>query len=102
MLPTEMVCPLKDLQLNTMKPTEESHEKREIYAKIALLMFYPFRCLADLRIEGSYWKKFYQQLQNHLKHKKTIFWHKGFDVLQNINDRMTLEKELKQAKDSIF
>ena len=69
---------------------------------MALLMFYPFRCLADLRIEGNYWKKFYQQLQNHLKHKKTIFWHKGFDILQNINDRMTLEKELKRAKDPFF
>jgi hypothetical protein len=56
-LPTEMVCPLKDLQLNTMKPTEESLEKREIYAKMALLMFYPFRSLADLTIEGSCWEK---------------------------------------------
>ncbi len=86
---------MKDLQLNTTKPTEESLEKCEIYAKMALLMFYPFRCLADLRIEGSYWKFFYQQLQNHLKHKKTIFWHKRFNILQNINNRMTLEKELK-------
>ncbi len=65
-------------------------------------MFYPFRCMADLRIEGSYWKTFYQQLQSHLKQEKTIFWHKGFDILQNINDRMTLERELKQAKDPIF
>ncbi len=93
---------MKDLQLNTTKPAEESLEKHDIYAKMALLMFYPFRCLADFRIEGSYWKKFYQQLQNHLKHEKKIFWHKGFDILQNINDRMTLEKELKQAKDPIF
>ncbi len=43
---------MKDPQLNTMKPTEESLEKHEIYAKIALLMFYPFRSLADLTIEG--------------------------------------------------
>jgi hypothetical protein len=93
---------LKDLQLNTTKPTEESLEKREIHAKMALLMFYPFGCLDDLRIEESYWKKIYQQLQNHLKHKKKIFWHKGFDILQNINDRMTLEKELKRAKDPII
>ena len=28
--------------------------------------------------------------------------HKGFDILQNLNDRMTLEKELKRAKDPIF
>jgi hypothetical protein len=36
---------LKDLQLNTTKPTEESFHKCEIYAKMVLLMFYPFRCL---------------------------------------------------------
>ncbi len=53
-LPTEMVSQLKDLQLNTMKPTEESLEKHEVYAKMALLMFYPFRSLADRRIEGNY------------------------------------------------
>ncbi len=53
-LPTETVCPLKDLQVNTTKPTEESLEKCETYAKMALLMFYPFRFLADLTIEGSY------------------------------------------------
>jgi hypothetical protein len=52
-----MVCPLKNLQLNTTKPTEKSHEKPEIYAKMALLMFYPSRSLAYLTIEGSYWKK---------------------------------------------
>ena len=63
--------------------------------KMAPLMFYLFRSLADLRIEGSYWEKISQQLQSHLEHVKTIFWHKGFDILQNINDRMTLEKELK-------
>jgi hypothetical protein len=57
-LPTETVCPLKDLQLNTTKPTVESHEKHDIYAKMALLLFYPFRSLADLTIEGSNWKFF--------------------------------------------
>ncbi len=55
-VPTETVWLLKDLQLNTTKPTEESLEKHEIYAKMALLMFYPFRSLADFTIEGSYWK----------------------------------------------
>jgi hypothetical protein len=103
-LPTETVCWLKDLQLNTMKPTEESLEKHEIYAKMALLMFHPFRSLAYLTIEGCYWKKISQELQRHLEHKDTIIWHKGFDILQNINDRMTLEKELKleTGQGSIF
>jgi hypothetical protein len=35
-------CPIKDLQLKIDKPTEESLDKREIYAKMAQLMFYPF------------------------------------------------------------
>jgi hypothetical protein len=43
-----------------------------------------------------------QELQRHLEQKDTIFWHEGFDILQNINDRKTLEKELKRAKDPIF
>ncbi len=85
-----------------MKLAEESLEKHEIYAKMALLMFYPFRSLADLTIDRSYWKKNSQELQRHLEHEDTIFWHKGFDILQNMNDRMNLEKKLKRAKDPIF
>jgi hypothetical protein len=69
---------------------------------MALLMFYPFRSLADLTIEGSYWKKISQELPKLLEHKDTIFWHKRFDILQNINDRMSLEKELKWAKNPFF
>jgi hypothetical protein len=101
-LPKEKVCPLKDLQLNTTKPTEESFDKCEIYAKMALLMFYPFRCLNDVTIEGSYWEKFYQELQRHLEQKITKFSQQGFRVLQNINDRMTLQKQLKRANDPIY
>jgi hypothetical protein len=41
-LPKEKLCPIKDLQLNINKPTEESLDKQEMYAKMALLMFSPF------------------------------------------------------------
>jgi hypothetical protein len=101
-LPKEKLFPLKDLQLNTTKPTEESFDKREIYAKMALLMFYPFRCLSDLTIEGSYWEKISQELQRHLDQKITKFSQQGFRVLQNINYRMTLQKQLKCANDPIY
>ncbi len=100
--PKEKLCPLKDLQLNTTKPTEESFDKCEIYAKMALLMFYLFRSLNDLNIEGSYWEKFSQELQRHLERKITKFSKKGFKILQNINDRMTLQKQLKHANDPIY
>ncbi len=72
-LPTKVVCPLKDLQLNTTKSTEESLEKHEIHAKMALLMFYLFRSLADLRIEGSYWKKSLNNYKAILNMRKQYF-----------------------------
>jgi hypothetical protein len=41
-LPIGKMCPLKDLDLNHPKPTEQSLDKRDMYAITALLMFYPF------------------------------------------------------------
>ncbi len=41
-LPKGKLCPINDLQLNINKPTEESLDTREMYAKMALLMFCPF------------------------------------------------------------
>ncbi len=69
---------------------------------MVLLMFYPVRCLNDLTFEGSYWEKFSQELQRHLDQKITKFLHQGFRVLQNINDRMTLQKQLKRANDPVY
>ncbi len=43
-----------DLQLNINKPTEESLDKQEMYAKMALLMFYPFQYLDGLQFNGSF------------------------------------------------
>ncbi len=69
---------------------------------MVLLMFYPLRCLNDLTIEESYWEKISQELQRHLEQKITEFSQQGFRVLQNINDRMTLQKQLKHANDPIY
>ncbi len=33
--------------------------------------------------------------------KKTVFWKKGFEILENIQDRSTLEKHVKRARDPI-
>ncbi len=56
----------------------------------------------DLKFNGSYWEKFAQEIHCHLDSKFTKFWEKGFEILQNIHDRLTLEKEIKRAKDPIF
>ena len=47
-LPKDKRCALNKLQLNAKNPIEDSIDKREMYAKMALLMFYPFRQLTDL------------------------------------------------------
>jgi hypothetical protein len=40
-------------------------------------------------------------LQCHLLKKYTKFWEKGFEIFQNIEDRATLQKHVKCARDSI-
>jgi hypothetical protein len=92
---------LNELELNATNPTENSIGKREVYAKMALMMFYPFRKLSDLTSDKSYWKKFHQELTNHNKNEETIFWKKGFEILQNIQDRDTLQKHVRRARDPI-
>ncbi len=40
-------------------------------------------------------------MQRHLEQKHTKFWGKGFEILQNIEDRATLQKHVKRARDPI-
>ncbi len=40
-------------------------------------------------------------MQYHLLKKNTKFWEKGFEILQNIEDRATLQKHVKRARDQI-
>jgi hypothetical protein len=75
--------------------------KHEMYAKIALLMFYPFQQLNDLEYNRSYWKLFHNELEKHTNKEETVFWKKGFEIFQNIQDRSTLEKHIKRARDLI-
>jgi hypothetical protein len=89
-------CPIEELELHLTNPNEDSIDKCEMYAIMALIMFYPFRELSDLTgIGGSYWKRFNQELTSHHNKEDTTFWKKGFEILQNIQDRLTLQKHLK-------
>jgi hypothetical protein len=40
-------------------------------------------------------------LKCHLLKKYTKFWEKGFEIIQNIEDRATLQKHVKRARDPI-
>jgi hypothetical protein len=69
-LPKDKLCALNELQLNANNPTEDSIDKREMYAKMALLMIYPFQQLTDLTCKKVIGKKFIQNSQNITRMKK--------------------------------
>ncbi len=102
-MPRDKPCPIEELELHLIDPNEDTIDKREMYAKMTLKMFYPFRELSELACIGeSYWKTFHQELTSHHKKEVTKFWKKEFEILQNIQDRLTLQKNLKCPRDPIL
>jgi hypothetical protein len=95
------MCMLQDLDLHGENPPEQSHHIRERYAKTALLQFYPYRNAGDLLQEGSYWKLFKQELTKKRNGTTTKFWDKGFEILQNVNDRLTIQRAGKRPLDEV-
>jgi hypothetical protein len=76
-LPRDKLFPIEEVELHLTNPNEDLTDKCEMYAKMALKMFYPFRELSDLTcIGGSYWKRFIQELTSHHNKKDTKFWKK--------------------------
>jgi hypothetical protein len=63
-LPKGKLCPLYELDLKCTNPPRHVVCRREMYAKMALLMFYPFRQLNDFKYDESYWRLFHNELQN--------------------------------------
>ena len=58
---------------------------REEYAKMALLMFCPFRGINDLKLEDSYWNKYSKELSdysNYIKRRKAEQNERGTDRRQ--------------------
>ena len=103
-LPRGRLCHIKDLGINLDSPSEDTVEQGENYATIDLLMFYLFRFKNDLKLDGSYWKWFERECLLHFdnKHNKTkTSWYKGFEILQNMQDRMALENSLRRARSKL-
>jgi len=101
-VPKGRLCKIEDLNIEAGNNVDEDTKHlREVYAKVALLMFYPHRKLNNLKKRGSYWKMFWHNLELYRHEEKTTFWKKGFQILQNIQDRMTLDQNMKRAKDFI-
>lgn len=98
----ESLCSIEHLQLGNSKTNVITDQIREYYAKTALLMFYPFRVTEDIMIEGSYWKLFHSELIKFNKGEETVFWSKGFEILQNIENRRHLQHGVKKRDDKVI
>ncbi len=73
-LPRDKLCPIEELELHLTNPNKDLIDKCEMYAKMALIMFYPFCELSDLTcIGGSYLKRFNQELTSHHNKEDTKF-----------------------------
>ena len=65
-------------------------------------MFYPFQKLEDLQLNESYWNLFFRERQLFKKNEKTTMWEKGFDILQNIENRHVLQCNPPKRQDHIM
>ena len=75
-IPKGKLCKIEELKMSDKRVSDETKDLRELYAKFALLMFYPNRKLVDLKRHGSYWKLFEQELDSYREGNKTTFWKK--------------------------
>ncbi len=80
------LCSMSKLQIHDKKCDENTTGLRKDYAKIALMMFYPFRTLVGIQIYGSNWKLFFRELQLFKNNENTTMWKKGFEILQKIEN----------------
>ena len=95
------MCMIQDLELGNDNPSAGAAHVRERYAKTALLQFYPYRHADDLLLDGSYWKLFMRELSRKKRGLRTKFWDEGFTILQNVNDRLTMQRSGKRPTDEI-
>ena len=97
----ESLCNIQHLQLGQTEVNPIAKELREEYAKMALMMFYPFRNKSDLLLNDNHWDLFEQELTKHNNGETTLFWPKGFEILQNIENRRNLQHNIEKREDTV-
>ena len=61
---TKLFHNVKDLKIHSYDADEHTRLLREEYAKLALLLFYPFRIKSELTINESFWKKYQKVMES--------------------------------------
>lgn len=97
----DSLCNMNYLQLGHSDVDPIAQEFREEYAKIASMMFYPFLNKNDLLLNNSHWNLFERELNRHNNNETTLFWPKGFEILQNIESRRNLQHNIEKREDAV-
>ena len=84
-----------DLRIDSIITEMDTSRKREEYAKIVLLLFYPYRIQDDLMLNESYWDRYKMALSENRRSPKDL------QVLQNIQDVCHNCENLKVAQDNL-
>jgi hypothetical protein len=107
------LCDVKSLDvLEDIHTDSGTVQRRERYAKTAMMLFYPFCNANDLKENGTYWQKFvdvggtieYDQVTDNtlgLNPLSKKFWNRGRMILENIQTRCIAEKDMKRPKRKI-
>ena len=91
-MPKGMLCDLEDLELTDDEPSRSALESRENYAKMALLLFHPFRDESILHHDENsrLWEKLVNAMNENIDSSK--FWKNGARILQNMQDNLQCRK----------
>ena len=101
-LPEGKLCNVALLEVQKRQLTRNRCVGRRIMPKWNSSCFYPFCTLDNLQIDASYWKSFWRESFLHKEGRKYSFWTKDFEILQNIQDWFTVEKQMQSAKDPVL
>ncbi len=79
-----VICDLEELELDEDIPSEKAIENRTNYAKVALVLFYPFQNESIFQHRGyeSLWDKLISLMRD--SDDATLFWKRGKIILQNM------------------
>ena len=87
---------VEDIRIDSIETDMDTSRNREEYAKIVLLLFYPYRIKDDLLLNESYWDRYKMALSENRISPKHL------QVIQNIQDVCHNCTELKVPQDDFL
>lgn len=84
--------------VHSLDCSPDANLKRETWARMALMLFFPFRKFEDLKKNGSYWQRYWEAVEKKQLWKDDPKYgvdscnERALNVLQNIQDKLNCKK----------